>query len=218
MSLENEKETLTKIKERTQAILGNLRAEGTKEDPLVFVNINFTESSGPFTITFKDFYSYIGTDKTGHSTISGDPSAFGATKTQGNTQENQINIALSNKLIVLQSNMPSIRISDTKNSFEIISRSLAHELGHTAGLYHPWDSHNNIPEINNDKGLPPTNQTGLIKNNLLNSEVNPIPSLRSNFGTELIKEQREKIKETVESQQPAKTSASNYNQPYYPSK
>lgn len=38
----------------------------------------------------------------------------------------------------------------------------------------------------------------------MNSEANPIKILQSKTGTQLIKEQRDRIKKTVESQQPKK--------------
>jgi len=215
LSNANDKQVLLKIKSRAEEILESSykQAKGTKEDPLVNCNIIYTEDKGPFTVSFKDFYTYLNSDPQKGRPLpsTGDPSAYGVTQTNGQTQANDMQIAVSNHLRLSQKGMPSIKMSDEQNTIEVMARSLAHELGHTAGLFHPFSTQNDIPEISNDLGLPPNNNPVLIKNNLMNSEGNPVKSLQSNTGTELIPQQKEKRKTTVESQQPAKKRPSSNN-------
>lgn len=87
-----------------------------------------------------------------------------------------------------------------KNSLSTIIRTVAHELGHSAGLYHPFSENNNIPEISNQQNLGPLKDGRAVRDNLMNSEANPI--YPSNNGKTLIPKQREKIRETVTNEQP----------------
>jgi len=204
LSNPSDKKILNEIKTRTESILNNSRsASGTKEDPIANFTITFTDKDGPFTASFKDFYTYQTVNTTSkQSKVTGDPFAYGAEKDLGETQTNEIKIAMSNKLVQTIEGVPgsTMRLIDDQNNTDVMAHSLGHELGHTAGLRHPWDSKNNISEINQNNPPLLKDKLDLIKRNLMNSEANPIKSQQSNLGTDLTKEQHETIKKTVQSQ------------------
>ena len=145
---------------------------------------------------------------TGKLSNSGDPFVNGQTLGGiGKTQKNLIEVATSNTLVFQSPKMRSMRSTVDHNDVEEIARTLSHELGHSAGLFHPFDSKNDIPEINNSLEVLPLGNINLIKDNLMNSEQNPVQELKSNKGKNLIRQQRQKIKTTVENQQPKKSPA-----------
>ncbi|HEY9704642.1 MAG TPA: hypothetical protein V6C58_19530, partial [Allocoleopsis sp.] len=105
----------------------------------------------------------------------------------GETQNNMIKVAVS--------------IDGKPRTQEDINRTASHELGHSGGLYHPWNKENDIEDIK--QGSPNvSNET--IKANLMNSNENPKLKSMATKGTEVTKGQMEKIKGTVEKQQPKK--------------
>ena len=55
LSNPDDKETLRSIEERASEILSNLNATGTKDDPIVKVNIEFTDAPGDFKVNFRPF-------------------------------------------------------------------------------------------------------------------------------------------------------------------
>jgi RHS repeat-associated protein len=96
----------------------------------------------------------------------------------------------------------------TTKSTEGISSTLAHELGHLAGLNHPWEVSNDMdpstnPEIDIKQSYPLLeNMKTKIKNNLMNSGGNPINELKGRTSKdELTRGQREKIENTVQKEQ-----------------
>lgn len=80
-----------------------------------------------------------------------------------------------------------------------IAKTVSHELGHAAGLYHPWDEENEVSDINQNN---PDVTKKIILDNLLNSDENPVPENRSITGTKLTSGQLQSIQEKVEKEQP----------------
>ena len=79
-----------------------------------------------------------------------------------------------------------------------VARTIAHELGHTAGLLHPWDETNKVNDVK--QGAPNVSDK-TIKQNLMNSDENPEPHLHGD-GSKLTIGQRNSVKEKVKSEQP----------------
>ena len=65
-------------------------------------------------------------------------------------------------------------------------RNVAHELGHAAGLVHIWEPGSSASNTKENK------------NNLLNTDENPVETNRSHDGKELTKDQSKIIKTAVE--------------------
>ena len=201
----SDKVILDEIKKSTEMVYSNYQAAGTNDDPIVMTSLTFTEEKGSYEAIFKDFTSYANyKPTTGKYEYTGDPSAYGVTKPGSNSLTAEMTLALSNKMTLRQKDKPDIAFKPEGNSVEVIAKSFGHEIGHTVGLKHPWSKENDIHEIDNTLALPPTpgSNVDLIKNNLMNSEGNPIPSLRSKTGTELIKQQRDKINSQISKDQP----------------
>jgi hypothetical protein len=104
---------------------------------------------------------------------------------------------LENEVIVYSRTSEGISID-----MQSLARTLAHELGHTAGLLHPWDPNQDVDDINQNR-RPPLLEFPLdkdIKTNILNSEANPNPELKSNRGTKVTIGQLEKMTKEIESE------------------
>jgi hypothetical protein len=56
-----------------------------------------------------------------------------------------------------------------------IARTGTHELGHSAGLSHPWEMQKGTPEADVQQGVA---SPAAVKSNIMNSGANPEPSLR----------------------------------------
>ena len=96
---------------------------------------------------------------------------------------------------------PRIKLSGTINgsarSVSGMSRTVAHEAGHTAGLRHTHDSKNQIKDVNqNTPGV--SNKT--LRNNLMNSNT-PNSKVPTNNGTKLTESQLKNIDEKIKIQQ-----------------
>jgi hypothetical protein len=79
-------------------------------------------------------------------------------------------------------------------------RSFLHELGHTGGIEHPWDSKNKAKDIH--QGSTPYSDLSkelnqMIKNNLMNSDDNPIKELKSTKGMQVTNDQLNVVNEEV---------------------
>ena len=97
---------------------------------------------------------------------------------------------------------PEGLISDQINerSIEDMVRSFLHELGHTGGIEHPWDSKNKAKDIH--QGSTPYSDLSkelnqMIKNNLMNSDDNPIKELKSTKGMQVTNDQLNVVNEEV---------------------
>ena len=78
-----------------------------------------------------------------------------------------------------------------------IIRTFTHELGHTAGLEHPWENKNkDVKDLGEN-----TVGNKTIENNLMNSVGNDLEELQNNSGNEITNDQRKSIDKKVESQQ-----------------
>ncbi len=111
----------------------------------------------------------------------------GSTETVGNTQVNEVELAVFNK-------------DGTPVNARNVGRQLAHELGHTAGLNHPWDKDEVVQDINQDNASPEE-----VKENIMNSGENPNAKLMADDGEKMTPGQKKKVKNTVDSQTAADT-------------
>ena len=143
-----------KILKTASENLSNKNASGSYDDPVV--NVDIVESNKA-SITTK-FIDANGDDDNG------------TTETIGNTKNNKVEVAISR----------DGNARGTKSA----GRTLSHELGHTANLYHTYSTHNKVKDSQQGKG-PVYSQ----KNNLMNSAGNPVKGQRSNTGTDLTKGQ-----------------------------
>jgi RHS repeat-associated protein len=85
-----------------------------------------------------------------------------------------------------------------------INYTFNHEVGHTAGLQHPWESKlSDISQPGDVSKLTPQQRKD-IKSNLMNSQENPTRSLRNSNGSNITPGQIKKVTETIENQQPSK--------------
>ena len=108
----------------------------------------------------------------------------------GKTQKNLIHLAVT--------------VDGVRTTPSGYSRAGTHELGHTGGLPHPWmASENSALKIKDADQSNPANKT-TVKNNLMNSDENPISGMRSTKGTQVTKDQIKSIIQTVSKQQPKK--------------
>lgn len=127
------------------------------------------------------------------ATSTGEGTIFGATKTSADTQNNTIYLAVSEDGNMLMLGM--------------IARTLAHELGHSAGLWHPWDYILNPVDFTFfDIDQNYQDDLEMIKWNLMNSFANPIEELKLRNleplkATNISYDQRKEIQKTVEAQQ-----------------
>jgi RHS repeat-associated protein len=175
-----DKERINSIIEKTMQILS------TSLDANVIINPVMVAEKGnnPFTVNL--YSKEADPDKGGYS--------VGDTKYVGQTQSNEINLLYS---------------IDTKGkgSFQVlpileVARALAHELGHSAGLEHPWaikdirqdDANQNEPNV--------TNKT--VLDNLMNSFENKDKDLQTDTGKKLTMGQKNVVKDTVTKQEPKK--------------
>lgn len=78
-----------------------------------------------------------------------------------------------------------------------------HELGHKAGLDHPWGTNapSDIQQPSNIKSIP-TELRKSIKNNLMNSDENPEPKMKNHEGENLTDQQRNYMIDIIEKEQP----------------
>ena len=193
-----DKELLNQMKTEAEAILSNPNASGEKDDPIIKVNIIFTEEEGPLKLNVRVFEGYIDENsKTGKVTNHGDPPAGGQTDKIGESQKNKVEIALGFRFISTKDNKVTGIGKTTAFDRSKFGRSLAHELGHTTGLYHTIKN-----LINKLKDSPENYER--IKKNLMNTTdggKDRPEELKTNEGKDLIPEQRKIIKETVTKQQ-----------------
>jgi len=91
--------------------------------------------------------------------------------------------------------------STVKRNMNDIVRSSLHELGHKAGLDHPWGEHtpDDIKQKPKRKDNPKTLRRK-IRRNLMNSDGNDY--FKSTHGTEITPGQTEKMKEIIDKEQP----------------
>ena len=197
---ENDKKVLDEMRTTAESILSNPNAVGSEKDPIVKVNIEFTSEDGPLKLLVRPFTGTVDENsKTKEKKVYGDPLANAMTKVVGNSQENQIDLATSFQFFFLKDGKLEFPTKPTSMDSKKFGRSLAHELGHTVGLYHPFDKENKIESL---MDTPENAQT--VKDNLLNSTGggdNRSKEYKTNEGTKLITEQRKIIKETVTDQQ-----------------
>ncbi|WP_334126985.1 RHS repeat-associated core domain-containing protein [Empedobacter brevis] len=85
--------------------------------------------------------------------------------------------------------------SGNNRSASSMSKTTQHELGHTAGLTHPWEK--NAPVSSDIDQKTGNVKNGTIRKNLMNSDGNPDPSLRNTSGTKLTPGQMKTIDDTV---------------------
>lgn len=124
--------------------------DGTFSNPRIKTEISFTDESNA---QFKVFvYDAKGTD----------PGGF--VDEIGNTKTNTVNLAITRDGV----------LRDVMES----SRTFAHELLHTAGLYHTFSGNNNVEDSKQKGPIFDDN----LKLNIMNSGGNPIESQRSNDG------------------------------------
>ena len=202
LTLKNNSHELNEIKQITEKIYSN-KGSGTFDDPIISLNITFTDEPGPYKAIFRPFVSIAEFDpSTGKSTPKGDPiNVGGSTREMRNSQENIVNVALSTQFVMSQVGEKDISLPAKAKTVEQASRTFSHEIGHSLGLRHPWDEKNTIQDIKQGPG-PIYNVNILL--NLLNSYGNPAPSLKNETGTNLTPGQRKEIESTVSEQQPKK--------------
>jgi hypothetical protein len=200
---------LSSIEKFAEQTLSKLDAKGTAQDPIINTNIIFTDKEGPFKVAFFHAESISSVDpKTKETKVIKNETFAGRTNV-GESQKNLVEIPLTNTFIIYQPGTPTFRTTTAPGSDLDIARSFSHELGHTAGLRHPWDPKASILDVVNVLGLLPSGNPALILNNLMNSPGNPLEFLnpdKQNMkqGAELTKSQRELIEETVQEQQTKK--------------
>lgn len=108
----------------------------------------------------------------------------GGNATSFNTQKNSFDV--------------SVKVNGKMVSKDLYTRTFNHEAGHTGGLRHPWDTANTIEAIQQGGNTKITKEkTSLIKNNLMNSDANPIEAYKPARGSDLINEQLDEINNNI---------------------
>ena len=149
--------------------LSNPSAKGTYGDPIINVTIIEADDA---TIS-AEFIDAKGKDPNGETEIIGD------------TKNNGVKVAIS-------------RDGKVRASKET-ARTLSHELGHTANLFHVFSKKNTIEDSQQQKG-PVYGQ----KDNLMNSGGNNVESQQSVKGADLTKGQRDGMEKQVQTDQKKK--------------
>lgn len=198
----SDKKFLDDVALKAGKILSNTATKGTLDDPISNVQISFTEDEGTFKAAFHPLViesnknsrtgDVITTTRTGVDVIPGSLPYNGITETIGETQNNKVGIVTSQTFFVSTDGRVVARSTNIKTREEM-ARTLAHELGHTLGLNHPWSVNADQGDLRNEQGLLPVGDPKKVLNNLMNSEGNIVPGLRSNQGTNLTPGQRKKI-------------------------
>jgi RHS repeat-associated protein len=119
--------------------------------------------------------------------VSGEQCLNGSTAVRGNTKENLIRLGITN-------------CDPTKNSrvASELGATEAHELGHTAGLPHPWEANSPRDVNQNILDLNQEENKNKILFNIMNSGENPDKSLKNTQGRDTFSPgQIEMIKQTV---------------------
>jgi RHS repeat-associated protein len=142
---------------------------------------NVSEAKGDFSVTLVDVQSNIIYDRETGEEISRGYNAGEAGKL-GETKNNSFEVVAT--------------ADGSKRSDSSIARTFSHELGHTAGLEHPWQASNPVGDIKQgEKGV--LDKT--VRNNLMNSDQNPTNP--SNSGTQLTTGQLKSVDELINNQQ-----------------
>ena len=223
LRLANDRAQLATYQNTADQVFSKLDAKGTEEDPIISANVIFTDQKGPFNAQFFIQTATI----TDQKDLPAKDKKFvfaGNTVNPGNSQVNTVEIPIATqynfKLDDGHIIHAPVRALDDKS----IARSFSHELGHTAGLLHVFPASINIPFNEQSpfdlstylQALLPEGNPNIVFNNLLNSPANPNQSLNPDNqgkpqGTQLTPEQRRRIEETVQKQQP-QSSQSQSNQ------
>src|SRR5690625_426485 len=119
------------------------------------------------------------------------------TDADGNTQVSYVN-GRTEKFGDTQDNNMKVSAKDSSGNIRSasgISKTTQHEIGHSAGLAHPWEK--NAPVSSDIDQKTGDVKNGTIRKNLMNSDGNPNPALRNTSGTKLTPGQMETIDDTV---------------------
>ncbi|MDH0675647.1 hypothetical protein N5D03_13975 [Empedobacter sp. GD03861] len=106
----------------------------------------------------------------------------GKTEKFGDTQDNNMKLSAKDS-------------SGNSRSASGISKTAQHEIGHSAGLTHPWEANAPVSSDIDQKTGDIKNNT--IRKNLMNSDGNPNSTLRNTSGTALTPGQMKTIEETI---------------------
>jgi hypothetical protein len=214
LSLTKDKAQLATYKNASEQAFSKLDAKGTSEDPIISTNVIFTDQKGPLNVQFYVNQPILGQKSPGQPNDDNAP-AQGQTEEIGNSQVNLIKIPIAFQFSIKTDNGALIHAPVRALSSSLVARSLSHELGHTAGLYHVFPQSGTEPL--NEQGpfdlstfvqaLLPEGNPKIVFDNLLNSPGNPIKSLNPDKeglpqGTQLTTQQRQTIETTVQQQQP----------------
>ena len=184
-----EKERLEGIAKKVEEIFNTQSYKGTIDDPVVKVAINFTNETGTFKMAFTDQTFVNNLDaKTG--IIKADVPYNGVTETMGDIENNKIEVGISQTFLIQTNGKTISRTTSVKSNNEI-ARTVAHELGHTLGLRHPFDPKADEGDVRNDDLGPVIRPKEIVPQNLMNTEGNR--NYPSNSGTTLEENQRKKI-------------------------
>jgi hypothetical protein len=148
--------------------------DGTAESPHFYVDVEIAVVGGS-----SDFTIETGPEKP--STMGSNTVVYGL-YIEGQTQKNQIFVSNTSKK---QGKL-------TDKPIKKQARTLAHELGHSGGLSHIW-------KVLKGK-LEPILKRNEIKDNLMNSDANPDPNLKSANGTKVEDFQIDKMIKTATKQ------------------
>ena len=150
---------------------------GSKNDPIIKTKVEYVKKGNGFSVEFGDAKEVVRNGKKGYVTGLCENGI-------GETQENNIKVALTQ----------GWKVRDVKS----VARTASHEIGHSAGLKHPFHG-----ATENDIGGKSGKKT--YKNNLMNSgggsrnkkksDYNPVPSIQ---GHELSRQQLNTVRTEVE--------------------